>query len=147
MSVYNKVLVAVDFNAETDALVRKALTLAGGDITRLLVVHVVEPSPMFDSVEYPFPDVAELERMVEEQQRQRLDDLLIRLGVPGARTFLEAGSPKHEITRVAQEQGADLIVVGSHGRHGLRLLLGSTANGVLHLAQCDVLAVRVFDRD
>ncbi|MCP4009678.1 MAG: universal stress protein, partial [Proteobacteria bacterium] len=35
--------------------------------------------------------------------------------------------------------------LGSHGRHGLGLLLGSTANGVLHLAQCDVLAVRVRD--
>jgi len=44
---------------------------------------------------------------------------------------------------VADEQGADLIIVGSHGRHGLALLLGSTANGVLHGAACDVLAVRV----
>ncbi|MEO1899758.1 MAG: universal stress protein, partial [Methylococcales bacterium] len=39
----------------------------------------------------------------------------------------------------------DLIVVGSHGRHGLALLLGSTANGVLHHAVCDVLAVRLSD--
>jgi universal stress protein A len=45
--------------------------------------------------------------------------------------------------RIAKERGVDLIVVGSHGRHGLQLLLGSTANGVLHLAECDVLAVRV----
>ena len=38
---------------------------------------------------------------------------------------------------------ADVIVVGSHGRHGIALLLGSTANGVLHGATTDVLAVRV----
>jgi universal stress protein A len=56
---------------------------------------------------------------------------------------VELGSPKAEITRVAEEQGVDLIVVGSHGRLGLELLLGSTANGVLHAAKCDVLAVRV----
>ena len=43
----------------------------------------------------------------------------------------------------AEEIGADLIVVGSHGRYGLALLMGSTANGVLHGATCDVLAVRV----
>jgi len=55
------------------------------------------------------------------------------------------GSPKTEIIRVAQENGVDLIVVGSHGRHGLALLLGSTANGVLHYAPCDVLAVRLQD--
>ena len=43
----------------------------------------------------------------------------------------------------AHQIAADLIVVGSHGRHGIALLLGSTANGVLHGAPCDVLAVRV----
>lgn len=55
------------------------------------------------------------------------------------------GSPKLEIVRVAEERQVDLIVVGSHGRHGLALLLGSTANGVLHHAKCDVLAVRLAD--
>ena len=48
-----------------------------------------------------------------------------------------------EIHSKAEEIGADLIVVGSHGRYGLALLMGSTANGVLHGATCDVLAVRV----
>jgi universal stress protein A len=47
---------------------------------------------------------------------------------------------------MAVERGADLIVIGSHGRHGLQLLLGSTANGVLHLSECDVLAVRVGNK-
>ena len=55
------------------------------------------------------------------------------------------GSPKTEIVRVANENKVDLIIVGSHGRHGLALLLGSTANGVLHHATCDVLAVRLQD--
>ncbi|WP_313899138.1 universal stress protein [Leclercia adecarboxylata] len=45
--------------------------------------------------------------------------------------------------RLAKKQGCDLIVVGSHGRHGLALLLGSTANDILHGAPCDVLAVRL----
>lgn len=44
---------------------------------------------------------------------------------------------------MAEEQKADLIVIGSHGRHGLGRLLGSTANGVLQGAPCDVLAVRI----
>ncbi|BBI62758.1 hypothetical protein HSBAA_40640 [Vreelandella sulfidaeris] len=51
--------------------------------------------------------------------------------------------PDTEIHRFAEEHGVDLIVVGSHGRHGFALLLGSTSTGVLHGAQCDVLAVRV----
>ena len=53
------------------------------------------------------------------------------------------GSPGHEIRTYAREVNADLIVVGSHGRHGLGRLLGSTANGVLHGVSCDVLVVRV----
>ncbi len=48
-----------------------------------------------------------------------------------------------EIHALAEKLSADLIIVGSHGRHGLALLLGSTANGVLHGAKCDVLAMRV----
>ena len=56
---------------------------------------------------------------------------------------LAYGQPRQEIHRLAEEQQCDLIVVGSHGRHGLALLLGSTAHDVLHGAPCDVLAVRL----
>lgn len=44
---------------------------------------------------------------------------------------------------MAEDESTDLIIVGSHGRHGLALLLGSTASGVLHHSPCDVLAVRL----
>ncbi|MFB3104756.1 MAG: universal stress protein, partial [Pseudomonadales bacterium] len=66
-----------------------------------------------------------------------------KLGVPEDRQYLIFGRPESEIHRIAESKEADIIVVGSHGRHGLALLLGSTANGVLHGAKCDVLAVRV----
>ena len=57
------------------------------------------------------------------------------------------GSPKTEILALAEDNNADLIVVGSHGRHGLGLLLGSTASSVLHHAKCDVMAVRLIDSE
>lgn len=63
--------------------------------------------------------------------------------MPADRVSVRIGVPKFEITAMANEIGADLIVLGSHGRHGWRLILGSTANGVLHLAEADVLAVRI----
>ncbi|MCY1401873.1 Universal stress protein family protein [compost metagenome] len=62
----------------------------------------------------------------------------------GANAHLTYGQPRQEIHNLAKEDGCDLIVVGSHGRHGLALLLGSTANDVLHGAPCDVLAVRLM---
>ena len=65
------------------------------------------------------------------------------MSIPAGNRHLLMGRPETEIHNVAEEIGADLIVVGSHGRHGLALIFGSTANGVLHGATCDVLAVRV----
>ena len=53
------------------------------------------------------------------------------------------GSPKYEICNYARENHSDLLILGSHGRHGIKLLLGSTANGVLHDMPCDVLAVKL----
>ncbi len=55
------------------------------------------------------------------------------------------GVPGQEIVRLAEQEQIDLIIVGSHGRHGLALLLGSTASNVLHHAKCDVLAIRLQD--
>jgi universal stress protein A len=77
--------------------------------------------------------------------KKQLTHLAQQLDVPDDRLWVELGSPKFEINRVAEENQVDLIVVGSHGRHGLALLLGSTSNGVLHHAKCDVLAVRLKD--
>jgi universal stress protein A len=56
---------------------------------------------------------------------------------------LEIGGTGHTILRLAEALGIDLILVGSHGRHGLASLLGSTARTVLNGAKCDVLAVRI----
>lgn len=64
-------------------------------------------------------------------------------GIPSDRVYLEQGNPATEIKAKAEQIQADLIVIGTHGRHGLGLLLGSTANGVLHGVECDVLTVRI----
>ena len=53
------------------------------------------------------------------------------------------GAPATEVRAKAQELGSDLIVIGSHGRSGWKLLLGSTANKVLHGSHCDILTVHV----
>jgi universal stress protein A len=79
------------------------------------------------------------------EAKKRLGKLAQKLDITEDNLWLEIGSPKTEIVRVAKENKVDLIVLGSHGRHGLALILGSTANGVLHHADCDVLAVRLRD--
>jgi universal stress protein A len=141
--MYQTVLVAVDFTPGSDQVCAKAQALCRATAARLLFVHVIEPvviDPAYDIAPiYPVGFEQEMERVAGEKLRSLGD----AFGVAEADRCVVTGSTKGEILRVAQSQGANLIVVGSHGRHGLALLLGSTANAVLHGAPCDVLAVRV----
>lgn len=143
MAAYSHILLAVDFSDGSQAAAEKAAQLAELFDARLSLVHVVEFLGLGFNPEFPILDGLELEKRLIESAGQRLRELAQKLGHADAGIQVEVGSPKHEICRVAEEDRVDLIVVGSHGRHGLQLLLGSTANGVLHLAPCDVLAVSV----
>ncbi|MCU0766413.1 MAG: universal stress protein [Gammaproteobacteria bacterium] len=143
MPLYTHVLFATDFSPDSDKAGARAMAIAQATGARLTLVHVVEYSAMEYAGEIPIPENIDLDQRRIDAARDVIAALAGRLGVPGASTRVELGSPKHEVVRVATELGADLIVVGSHGKHGLQLLLGSTANGILHLAPCDVLAVRV----
>lgn len=143
MAIYTHVLFAADFSPDSDRIGARAVAIAQSAGARLSLVHVVEYSAMEYAGEIPIPENIDLDQRRIDAAREQIVALAGRLGVPGAATFVELGSPKHEVVRVAREQGVGLIVVGSHGKHGLQLLLGSTANGILHLAPCDVLAVRV----
>jgi universal stress protein A len=84
---------------------------------------------------------------LEEQAKQRLSTLAEQLNVPEEAQHIVLGQPANEMRRMAKEQNVDLIIVGSHGRHGLALIFGSTSNSVLHGAPCDVLAVRITEAD
>ena len=75
--------------------------------------------------------------------KQRLAGIADKHGIPATRQQILAGAAATEIRSKAEEIGADLIVIGSHGTSGWKLLLGSTANKVLHGASCDIMTVRV----
>jgi universal stress protein A len=81
---------------------------------------------------------------IHQQAKKRLDDIGKKHNIPYKQLYLPIGNAADEIHTLAVEINADLIVIGTHGRSGIKLLLGSTANSVLHGAQQDVLAVRVF---
>lgn len=145
MNHYKHILLAVDFSDHGKQVANKAVELAQIHQAKLSIVHVVENLPITDAAYGPIPFDVDLTQEWLEASRQRLKTFAEKLGISEERQWLEMGSAKLEIVRVAEENGVDLIVVGSHGRHGLALLLGSTANGVLHHAKCDVLAVRLQD--
>lgn len=143
MSHYKHILLAVDFSEHGEQVTNTAKIMAEQNRAILSVVHVVESLPLTDAAYGPIPFDVDFAQELLDTAKMRLAKLANELAVPENRQWLEMGSPKLEIVRIAEENHADLIVVGSHGRHGLALLLGSTANGVLHHAQCDVLAVRL----
>lgn len=138
--MYKKVLFATDFDEVGIHAAHKAKKIADENQADLILVHVIEPIPAYA---YPgFAGFAEVEVSLREQAEKELNQLAERLGVDENHRFIEFGSTKNEVLRVAQENNIDLIVTGSHGKHGLALLLGSTANAILHGAECDVLIVR-----
>jgi universal stress protein A len=139
---YRRIMLAVDLTEESNIVSQRALRLAAVFDAELHIVHVIEPLSLAYGGDIPM-DLSTVQDQIHDQARSHLAEFAATLGIPPERQHLIFGRPESEIQRTAEAAGADVIVVGSHGRHGLALLLGSTANGVLHGASCDVLAVRV----
>jgi universal stress protein A len=146
MSEYKKIILAVDLTEESKLVARRAMALVEAFSSELHIVHVIEPLGLTYGGDVPM-DLSSVQEQIQEQAKAHLAEFAAELGVSESRQHLIFGRPESEIQRTADQEQADLIVVGSHGRHGLALLLGSTANGVLHGAGCDVLAVRVGKAD
>ena len=138
MKSYQKILVAIDPLGEYDNIINRTKSVAGPK-TEISLIHVHVPSIHLDA-RYADP---EGELKMEEKAREIMAGIGKKLKVPSDRQYLEQGRPAQNIHRVVKEAGIDLVIMGTHGRHGVQLLLGSTANAVLHGTQCDVLAVKV----
>ena len=142
MGDYRRILLAVDLTEECRRVAKRAVSVAESADAEMHVVHVIEPLGLVYGGDVPM-DLSSVQDQIHEQAATQLAEFAVGIGVPEHRRHLVFGRPETEIHHIAENESMDLIVVGSHGRHGLALLLGSTANGVLHGASCDVLAVRV----
>ena len=142
MGGYSRILLAVDLTEDCKRVAERALELAEQSGAELHVVHVIEPLSLAYGGEIPM-DLSSVQDQIHDQAKSHLAAFSSEIGIQEHRRHLVFGRHESEIHRLANEQNADVIVVGSHGRRGIALLLGSTANGVLHGATCDVLAVRV----
>ncbi|MBV4503713.1 MULTISPECIES: universal stress protein [Pseudomonas] len=140
---YEHLLVAVDLTEECDPVIKRAKTIALASGAKVSLVHIVEPMAMAFGGDVPM-DLSQLQQQQFDQAKERMERLFNKYpDIQRGDSHLVYGQPRQEIHELAKKQACDLIVVGSHGRHGLALLLGSTANDVLHGAPCDVLAVRL----
>jgi universal stress protein A len=145
MSNYKKILVAIDISADYETVIHQALSVCQSPEELSLVyipVSAVYIQPYLYGADYNVID--DSDRMARAQKK--LDDIAHKFGIKQKNVYLKAGDVSDEIQNFANEIHADLIVIGTHGRSGIKLLLGSTANAVLHGVKQDVLAVRVHDQ-
>jgi universal stress protein A len=143
MNSYQRILAVVDLSPHSARVAARALQLAnagpGASLTLLHVVEYLPVEPLNDSL---LPAV-QLEADLIDRARQRMAEFAGTLSAPAPRWEVGSGNIKSEILRFAREGGFDLIVIGSHERHGLSILVNLTEDTVLHAAPCDVLAVRL----
>ncbi len=140
--MYTTLICAIDLSDESEAIVNKAIKLTQHDAERIHLVHACE---------HPITGYGETtgrnHQVTESQIRQDVFPELKRIAekheIPQDNIHIPFGKPADAIHTLSDELEADLIIVGSHGHSGLRLLLGSTANSVIHGAGCDVLTVRI----
>jgi len=143
------ILVATDFSDISDEALRAAALYAKTFHSRVLVAHVFDPTPNVPPVVWSRPDLlersirVEIEEAIRETLTAKTAELLKE--VPEVElSVIQHPSAGRAIVEMAEDEGADLVILGSHGRSGLsRAFLGSVAERVVRHAPCPVLVVRV----
>ena len=137
---YHNVLVATDLHSDALPIVRHALDVVRQYDAKLTIINVIPSVPYY--MASGLSSISDIEDQLADQTKERFNALKKEIKDIDAEFLICHGSAKIEIIQLAKDMKADLIVIGSHGRHGVQRLLGSTASGVLHRAPCDVLVVR-----
>jgi universal stress protein A len=143
MARYKKLLVLLDLSEDSEQIAIAARDLAEYSNATMVFLHVVDFVPMEPMGETMMPTSVEIEDEILVRSRQKLTELIKRLALQRATGRVESGNTKAEILRVAEQENADLIVLGSRERHGLAFMVNFTEDTVLHAAHCDMLAVRL----
>jgi universal stress protein A len=144
MENYRNILCAIDFSKFSKTAAERAIELARNYKAQLFFLHVVEYFPEDRSNVQIAPENADPAAYREQQAQTSLSEFADQLGIKEAQKVVRFSThaAKREIVHYAEQNNIDLIVIGTHGLHGLSALLGSSAYGVVHSAPCDVLVVR-----
>lgn len=142
MGIYRNILAVIDVSPDGIQVAERAVALASLSAgTTLKMLHVVEYVPVEPLSDSLLPAV-QIEGELVERARSQMARLAARFD-PAPQWEVAVGSIKGEIVRAARTGGHDLIVIGSHERHGLSILVNLIEDAVLHASPCDVLAVRL----
>lgn len=143
MKQYKNILLALALEPESDSkVIAKAKEFTATFSAKLWAVHAVEYLSSYGAA-YGVAAGIDVDLVLKTEAEQLMAKIIDDLNIPKNHGVVLDGSAKQMILDQAAKIKADLIIVGSHSRHGIQLLLGSTANAILHGAPCDVLAVRI----
>ena len=143
---YQHVLAAVDMSQHSQLVIASATDVARRCDAKLSLLHVIQGQlTLVEQENYFSHQVIGAEMEVEEKIRQAMLSLVPNDLINVQQASVLSGSVKHEVSQFVQDNTIDLLVIGTHGHHGIGNLMGSQANALLHVATCDVLAVRATD--
>ncbi len=142
MDMYKTIILAVDGSEVSRNALRHAVELAKQNNGTLVAVHVIPPIDVMD-IETFKPE--SLIRGLREEGKKILSE--VRELAAGedvkVQTTIEEGIPFEVICEAARSSGADIIVMGSHGRTGIgKVFIGSVTERVISRAHCPVLVVK-----
>jgi universal stress protein A len=145
MLPFKKILCPTDFSEPACRGIAAAAEMAQAFGAELILTHTVVPIPVvdtpagvagFDIVAYQDELVKGAQQSLDERRASRVPATV------NVRTLVTIGDPAHEVARIAEEEGVDLIVVASHGATGWRhRLFGSVAEKIVRMAKCAVLTI------
>jgi nucleotide-binding universal stress UspA family protein len=148
MNDFKTILFATDFSESSDYAFGRALTLARKFNARLLVLHVINEPVDLRGFYVPHISFDKLEEEIEEGA-QKMMEKFCRTHIrdyDNYESFIVPGIPYDEVIKKAVAEGADLIVMGTHGRTGLdHVLFGSTAEKVVRKSPIPVMTIRVAE--
>jgi nucleotide-binding universal stress UspA family protein len=145
MTLFRRILVATDFSPASTPALEQSLKMARREGALLLIAHAYQEPGLVELSHAPAKVYEEWDRKLREAVERKLRPLVEHAQKEGveARALLLTGFADEAIIEAAEREGADLIVMGTHGRRGAaRLFLGSVAARVISTARCPVMTVR-----
>lgn len=139
---FHKILIAIDTNPSAEIVALSGLQLAKQFNSEIALISIIDPDGIPDNDP---PTTREREDMMEHNLNRSQGNVIEKIfkGIP-IRSFVEKGIPYKMIIEIADKWGADIIVMGTHGRKGLpHLLLGSVAEDVIRHSKKTLIVIPV----
>ncbi len=131
--MYKTILCAIEATKEGKAVLSKASELSKLCNGKLIVIHVI-PYTLLPK---------DYQKTLKENVSPKIEKISAEFDIPKKNQIIKVGKPYENICTLAEKRKADVIIIGTHSKKGLNALLGSTANGVVNNAKCDVSLVKL----